>query len=80
MTYCPNVNEEPREEPDAQETSTVKPGPIKLSQEERQPLQLSECSEDKCEQARLDFVRETVAQGKDEYTTAIPCHWYACHV
>ena len=60
MMCSPNV----KEEPDAQGTSTVTPGPIKLSQEERQAL-LSECSEDKCEQARLEFVRETVAQGKD---------------
>ncbi|KAL0027710.1 hypothetical protein WJX79_010789 [Trebouxia sp. C0005] len=57
--YSPTV----KEEPVAQETSTVKPGPIHLSQEERQALQLSECSEDKCEQARLDFVRDTVAKG-----------------
>lgn len=78
MMYSPNV----KEEPVAQETSTVKPGPIQLSQEERQALQLqlSECSEDKCEQARLDFVPETVAQGKDGYTTALPCRWYACNV
>lgn len=69
VMYSPTV----KEEPVAQETSTVKPGPIHLSQEERQALQLSECSEDKCEQARLDFVRDTVAKGKDEHTTALPC-------
>ncbi|DBB04319.1 hypothetical protein WJX77_005715 [Trebouxia sp. C0004] len=59
MMYSPIV----KEEPVAQETSTVKPGPIQLSQEERQVLQLSGCSEDKCEKARQEFVLETVAQG-----------------
>ncbi len=74
--YSSNV----KEEPGAQDTSTVKPGPIQLSQEERQALQLSECNEDKCEQARLEFVRETLAQGKDGFTTALPCRCYACSV
>ena len=80
MTYSPNV----KEEPVAQGTTTVKPvlkpGPIQLSHEERQALQLSECSEDKCEQARIDFIRETLAQGKDGFATALPCQCYACSV
>ncbi len=76
MMYSPNV----KEKPVAQETSTVKPGPIQLSQEERQALQLSECSKDKCEQARIDFIRETLAQGKDGFATALQCQSYACSV